>query len=110
MVAMLQSAAPRREKTLPVDRDTVAHVAALAHIDLSPEELDEFSVELSSVIDHIARLRELETSAVPPTAHAVPMENILRDDIVEPSWQPEAVLANAPRRVDDLFEVQAILD
>jgi aspartyl-tRNA(Asn)/glutamyl-tRNA(Gln) amidotransferase subunit C len=85
-------------------------VAALAHIDLSPEELNEFSVELSSVVDHIARLRELDTSSVPPTAHAIPIENVLRDDVVKPSWPPEAVLANAPRRVDDLFEVQAILD
>ena len=95
---------------MPVDRDTVAHVAALAHIDLSPEELNEFSVELSSVVDHIARLRELDTTSVPPTAHAIPIENVLRDDVVKPSWPPEAVLANAPRRVDDLFEVQAILD
>ena len=95
---------------MPIDRDTVAHVAALAHIDLSPEELDEFSVELSSVVDHIAKLRELDTDAVPPTAHAVPVDNVLRDDIVAPSWPPEAVLANASRRVGDLFEVQAILD
>lgn len=95
---------------MPVDRDTVAHVAELAHIDLRPEELDEFSVELSSIVDHIARLRELDTDAVPPTGHAVPTENVLREDVVAPSWPPEAVLANASRRVGDLFEVQAILD
>jgi aspartyl-tRNA(Asn)/glutamyl-tRNA(Gln) amidotransferase subunit C len=107
---MIQSTNCQRESVLPIDRDTVARAAALAHIDLSPEELDEFSVELSSVVDHFAKLRELDTSWVPPTAHAVPMENVLREDIVAPSWQPEAVLANAPRRVGDLFEVQAILD
>lgn len=95
---------------LPIDRDDVAHVAALAHIELSPAELDEFSIELSSIVDHIARLRELETDEVPPTAHAIPMENVLRDDVVGPSWPPEAVLANASQRVGDLFEVQAILE
>ena len=107
---MVQSTNHERERTLPLDRDAVAHVAALAHIDLSPEELNEFSFELSSVVDHIARLQELDTSSVPPTAHAVPLDNVLREDIVERSWPPEAVLANAPRRVGDLFEVQAILD
>ena len=95
---------------MPVDRDTVAHVAGLAHIDLSPEELSEFVHELSSIVDHIQRLGELDTSSVPPTAHAIPLDNVWREDVVEPSWHPEAVLANAPRRVDDLFEVPAILD
>lgn len=95
---------------MSIDRDTVAHVAALAHIDLSPEELDEFAVDLSSILDHIAKLSELDTQDVPPTAHAIPMENVLRDDVVAPSWPPEAVLANASHRVGDLFEVQAILD
>lgn len=95
---------------MPIDRNTVAHVAELAHIDLRPDELDEFAVELSSIVDHIARLRELDTAEVRPTAHAVPVENVLRDDVVAPSWPPAAVLANASHRVGDLFEVQAILD
>ena len=95
---------------MPIDRDTVAHVAALAHIQLGQDELDEFSVELSTVVDHIAKLSELDTDGVPPTAHAIPVDNVLRDDIVAPSWPAEAVLANAPQRVGDLFEVQAILD
>jgi aspartyl-tRNA(Asn)/glutamyl-tRNA(Gln) amidotransferase subunit C len=107
---VIQSTNEQRERALPLDRDAVAHVAALAHIDLAPEELEEFSFELSSVLDHIARLSELDTSAVPPTAHAVPLDNVLREDLVQPSWPPEAVLANAPQRVGDLFEVQAILD
>lgn len=107
---MIQSNHCHGENAVPIDRDTVAHVAALAHVDLKPDELDEFSVELSSIVDHIARLRELDTSSVLPTAHALPMGNVLRDDSVAPSWQPEAVLANAPRRIGDLFEVQAILD
>jgi aspartyl-tRNA(Asn)/glutamyl-tRNA(Gln) amidotransferase subunit C len=107
---MIQFFNSGREFPLSIDRDAVAHVAALAHIDLGPDELDEFAVELSSIVDHIAKLRELDTEDVPPTAHAVPMENVLRDDIVAPSWPPEAVLANASQRVSDLFEVQAILD
>jgi aspartyl-tRNA(Asn)/glutamyl-tRNA(Gln) amidotransferase subunit C len=107
---VIQSTNFEREHALPLDRDAVAHVAALAHIDLSAEELEEFSFELSSVVDHIARLQELDTSSIPPTAHAVPLDNVLREDVVERSWPTEAVLANAPQRVGDLFEVQAILD
>lgn len=95
---------------MPIDRDTVAHVAELAHIELGDDELDEFAEELSSIVDHIAKLSELDTSSVAPTAHALPLHNVLREDVVEPSWSPDAVLANAPRRVGDLFEVQAILD
>ena len=95
---------------MPIDRAAVAHVAALAHVGLTEDELEAFSRDLSSIVDHIARLQELDTSQVPPTAHALPMENVLRADEVEPSWELEAVLANAPRRLGDLFEVQAILD
>jgi aspartyl-tRNA(Asn)/glutamyl-tRNA(Gln) amidotransferase subunit C len=66
--------------------------------------------EISGILDHIAILREVDTTDVPPTAFAVPVENIVREDEVRPSWDPEAVLANAPRREDGLFEVQAIFD
>jgi aspartyl-tRNA(Asn)/glutamyl-tRNA(Gln) amidotransferase subunit C len=66
--------------------------------------------EISGILDHVAVLRNLDTSDVPATAFAVPLENVMREDVVAPSWAPAAVLANAPRREDDLFEVQAIFD
>jgi aspartyl-tRNA(Asn)/glutamyl-tRNA(Gln) amidotransferase subunit C len=95
---------------MPVSREVVEHVAHLAHVGLAPEEIEEYTKELSSVIDHVARLQQVDTADVSPTAHVVAMQNVMRDDEVTPSWPPAAVLANAPHRVDDLFEVQAILD
>jgi aspartyl-tRNA(Asn)/glutamyl-tRNA(Gln) amidotransferase subunit C len=95
---------------MALSREEVEHVAQLAHIGLSPKEIDEFAVELSSVIEHVNRLQRLDTSGVSPTAHVIPTENVMRDDQVRRSWPPEAVLANAPRQHDNQFEVQAIFD
>jgi aspartyl-tRNA(Asn)/glutamyl-tRNA(Gln) amidotransferase subunit C len=66
--------------------------------------------EISGILDHIAVLSEVDTSDVPPTAFAVPVDTVLREDTVTESWAPQAVLANASRREDNLFEVQAIFD
>ncbi|HEX6507092.1 MAG TPA: Asp-tRNA(Asn)/Glu-tRNA(Gln) amidotransferase subunit GatC [Chloroflexota bacterium] len=95
---------------MPIDRAAVEHVARLAHVGLTPEEVEEFADELSSVLDHMRNLQTLDTSGVEPTAHAVPVDNVMRDDEVQPSWPPAAILANAPHRIDGLFEVQAVLD
>ena len=95
---------------MPISRDVVEHVAQLAHLGLQPAEVDEMTAQLSSVLDHVGRLQEVDTSGVPPTSHVVPLQNVMRDDEVIPSWPPNDVLANAPRRVDDLFEVQAVFD
>jgi aspartyl-tRNA(Asn)/glutamyl-tRNA(Gln) amidotransferase subunit C len=95
---------------MPISKDVIEHVAQLAHLGLEPDEVDEMTAQLSSVLDHVTRLQEVDTSEVPPTSHVVPLQNIMRDDEVMPSWPPNDVLANAPRRVDDLFEVQAIFD
>jgi aspartyl-tRNA(Asn)/glutamyl-tRNA(Gln) amidotransferase subunit C len=66
--------------------------------------------ELSSVIDHVGKLRELNTEGVEPTAHSAWGADLMRDDEPSPSWSPEMVLANAPTRSGNFFEVQAILD
>lgn len=95
---------------MPVSRDVVEHVAQLAHVGLEPGEIEALTDQLSSVIDHVAKLQEVATEGIPPTSQVVPMENVMRDDEIVPSWPPVAVLANAPHAVDDLFEVQAILD
>lgn len=95
---------------MPVNRSDVDHIAQLAHLALRPEEIEILSSQLSSVIDHVARLRELDTSGIEPTAYVAPGADSLREDDVSASWPAAMVLANAPRRQDDFFEVQAILD
>lgn len=95
---------------MPISRDEVEHVARLAHIGLSEDEIDSMTVELSSVLDHVVRLQQVDTAGVPPTAQTIPTTNVMRDDVVRQSWSAEQVLANAPREADGFFEVQAVFE
>ena len=95
---------------MSITRETVEHVARLAHVGLHPDEVTALAGQLSTVLDHIARLREVDTDDIAPTTHVVPVDNVMREDVVIPSWPPPAVLANAPRRQGDFFRVQAIFD
>ena len=72
--------------------------------------MDELTDQLSSVLDHVAVLQQVETTGIEPTAHVVAIQNVMRDDQVHPCWPPQAVVANAPKKVDNLVEVQAVLD
>jgi aspartyl-tRNA(Asn)/glutamyl-tRNA(Gln) amidotransferase subunit C len=95
---------------MPLSRDVIEHVARLAHVGLQPHEVDEFTLELAPVLDHVARLQQLDTTDVEPTAHAGSLDSVVRQDEVRPSWPIESVLTNAPRRDGDLFEVQAVFE
>ena len=93
----------------PISRDDVAHVATLARLYLTDEELDRFTVQLGAVLDHAADVAALDTEGVPPTAHPLPLVNVLRDDTVVPSLDPAEVLAQAPAVEDGRFRVPRIL-
>jgi len=90
-------------------KDEVKAVAELARLYLSPEELEQMRDQLSSILVHIAKLDELDTAAISPTAQVIDLTNVMREDEVRPSLSPEAVLANAPRKNDGFFEVHAVL-
>jgi len=90
-------------------RSDVEHVAHLARLGMTPEELDRLQGQLNHILDQYARLAELDTEAIPPTAQTIELENILRDDVARPSLPVEDVLRNAPERDDDQFVVPAIL-
>jgi aspartyl-tRNA(Asn)/glutamyl-tRNA(Gln) amidotransferase subunit C len=79
-----------------IDRDQVLHVARLARLRLAEDEIDKMSRELSTVLDHIEKISELELDGVAPTSHVVEVENVLREDDPRPSWPPDRVLAEAP--------------
>jgi aspartyl-tRNA(Asn)/glutamyl-tRNA(Gln) amidotransferase subunit C len=79
-----------------IDRDQVLHVARLARLRLAEDEIDKMSRELSTVLDHIEKISELELDGVAPTSHVVEVENVLREDEPRPSWPPDRVLAEAP--------------
>ena len=88
-----------------LDRDQVLHVARLARLELSDDEVERMSVELSKVLDHIEKIRELDLEGVPPTSHVIDVVNALRADEPEPSLPREVILAAAPEPLNDGFGV-----
>jgi aspartyl-tRNA(Asn)/glutamyl-tRNA(Gln) amidotransferase subunit C len=93
---------------VPLTRDEVRHVAMLARLGLEPGEEDYYAGQLSGILAHIDRLREVDTDRIPPTAQVVPLPNRMRQDRVEPGLTQEQALANAPEARDGYFVVKAI--
>lgn len=90
--------------------EEVDHVAMLARLGLQPQERELMREQLSSILDHINRLQELDTEAIPPTAQVITLRNVMRDDEVRPSLTVEEVLMNAPQAEDGMFKVNAVLE
>jgi aspartyl-tRNA(Asn)/glutamyl-tRNA(Gln) amidotransferase subunit C len=88
-----------------IDRDEVRHVARLARLELSDEEVDRMAVELAGVLEHISTIDELDLAGVAPTSHVVAVENALRADEPRPSLSRERALASAPAVAGDGFAV-----
>ena len=86
-----------------ISKSDVAHVARLARLELTPEELELYSGQLSAVLDLAAQVASLDTAEVPPTSHPVPLQNVLRDDAPGPCLERSEVLEQAPRSEDDIF-------
>ena len=102
-------AAPGREDTPGLGRDDVAHLARLARLALTDEELDHFAGQLSAVLDAVAEVGKADVDDVPPMTHAVPLTNVTREDVVTPSLPRDVVLAEAPAAEDGRFRVPQIL-
>jgi len=94
---------------MTLSRTDVEHVAALARLGLSDEEMERLRDQLSSILDHIAVLDRLDTSAIPPTAQVNVLQNVLREDEVRPSLDQSAVLRNAPSERDGFLEVRSVM-
>lgn len=90
-------------------RQDAAYVARLARIDLSEEELDLYAGQLAAVLDNAAQLSALDTAGVEPTAHPLPLKNVLRSDEPRPCLDRDVVLAQAPAVEDNRFQVPRIL-
>ena len=88
-----------------IDRDQVLHVARLARLRLTDEEVERMSSELSTILDHIEKISELDLDGVEPTSHVVEVENVLRPDEPRPSWPRERVLDLAPDPAEGGFRV-----
>ena len=92
-----------------ISRDEVSHLAKLARIDMSDSELDHLAREMEVILGAVARVQEVAGVDVPPTSHPIPVNNVVRADIVRPSLTPEEALSGAPAQVDSRFKVPQIL-
>ena len=90
---------------MAITREQVLHVAKLAHLDLTDEEVDRFREQLSAILDAVSKVSELDLSDVPPTSHPLELVNVWRDDEPRPSLPLDEVFANAPERDGDAFRV-----
>ncbi|HCE16444.1 MAG TPA: Asp-tRNA(Asn)/Glu-tRNA(Gln) amidotransferase GatCAB subunit C [Anaerolinea thermolimosa] len=95
---------------MSLTRAEVEHIARLARLELTEEELSRFSEQLSSILDYAARLREIDTSTIPPTASVLDTGLPLREDVPAPSLDVTAVLRNAPQVEDHQFRVPPVLE
>jgi aspartyl-tRNA(Asn)/glutamyl-tRNA(Gln) amidotransferase subunit C len=93
-----------------LDRLQVEHIAKLARIGLTEDEIEVFGRQLSGILEQFEVLSELDTDGVEPTGHAGELGAVMREDEAEDSLPPEDVLSNAPRREGEFFRVKAVLD
>ena len=93
-----------------ITTEQVAHLASLARIDLSPDEITRLAHDLGEIVESVARVTAVATPDVPATSHPMPLTNVFREDVVVPSLTVEQALSGAPDRDGDKFRVPAILD
>lgn len=91
-----------------IEKKDVKHIAWLARLELSEEEIEKFTSQLGQVLEHAAKIKELDTSQTPPTSHALPMKNVFRVDKAKPSLTQEEALKNAPKKEKNFFVVPKI--
>ncbi len=95
---------------MALSREDVLHIAQLARVGLTEEDVVKFQHQLSHILAQFEVLRAIDTEGVPPTNFALPLENVMRDDVVEPSYDVETILANAPLREGNYFRVRRVLE
>lgn len=88
----------------------VLYVAALAHLELSPSEVDRFTTQLNGILEYMDQLNELDTTGVEPTSHVLPLSNVLREDEEGHSLSLDEVMSNAPEQDKDHFVVPKIIE
>ena len=94
---------------MPLTIEEVRHIALLARVGMTDEEIERMRDEMSHILDSIDVLNQVDTEGVEPTGHSVDLDSVMRDDEVAPSSPKEDVLANAPSREDDFIRVRAVL-
>ena len=92
-----------------ISREEVAHLARLSRIEMTDAELDHLASEMGLILDSVSKVQGVADQDIPPTSHAIAMQNVMRADVVVPSLTTEATLSGAPAREEDRFKVPQIL-
>lgn len=95
---------------MKISRKEVEHVAGLARLALKEDELEMLTGQMDQILDYVDKLNELDTDTIVPTAHAVPVENAFREDVVKPSIGIDKALQNAPDPANDCFRVPKVIE
>jgi len=95
---------------MKLSRHEVEHIAELAKLDLTDEEVDRYQSQISTILGYVEMLMELDTQDVQPMAHVLPVSNVMRDDQVHSSFPREAIMSNAPAEADGCFCVPLVLE
>ena len=95
---------------MKLSREEVLHIAALAKLGVTDEDVERFQEQLSNILEHFEALQNLDTTGVPPTAQAIALQNVIMCDEVRPSLSQEEVLANAPQREGEFIKVKIVLE
>jgi aspartyl-tRNA(Asn)/glutamyl-tRNA(Gln) amidotransferase subunit C len=93
-----------------ISREEVAHLARLSRLAVTEQELDRFAGQLDVILQSVARIGDVAADDIPPTSHSVPLTNIYRDDVVQPSLTQDEALSGAPDSAEGRFRVPRILD
>ena len=95
---------------MKLSREEVLHIAALAKVGVTDADVENFSTQLSNILENFEALKKVDTSGVLPTSQSIDLENVIMPDEVQPSLPSEAVLANAPQREGDFIKVKIVLE
>ncbi|MBN1586197.1 MAG: Asp-tRNA(Asn)/Glu-tRNA(Gln) amidotransferase subunit GatC [Candidatus Omnitrophica bacterium] len=95
---------------MPLEESQVQHVARLARIRLTPEEIHEMTTQLDKIVGYVGELDGVDTADVEPTFHVLPVHNVFRPDEIQASLDPEAALASAPKRSGTSFQVPTVIE
>jgi len=95
---------------MKLNYEQVRHIAWLARLGLSEEEVEKFSLQLSNILENFEILKQVDTANVPPATHTIPLKNVFRKDDVAGSDSQDEILSNASKQAEKCFKVQAILE
>ena len=95
---------------MKLTREEVLHIAALAKLGMTEEDIHHFGDQLSNILENFEVLTKVDTEGIPPTAQANAVCNVMRDDVIAPSLLQEEVLANAPKRDGEFFRIRPVME